>query len=68
MGVVVPYGVLFRGGQEGEIRKGILEDDLIEAVIGLPSRLFYGTGIPAALFVILNKAKSNGRKGKGALH
>jgi type I restriction enzyme M protein len=48
MGVVVPHGVLFRGGQEGEIRKGILEDDLVEAVIGLPSGLFYGTGIPAA--------------------
>ena len=63
MGVVVPHGVLFRGGQEGEIRKGILEDDLIEAVIGLPSGLFYGTGIPAAL-LILNKTKSVERKGK----
>jgi len=63
MGVVVPHGVLFRGGQEGEIRKGILEDDLIEAVIGLPSGLFYGTGIPAAL-LILNKSKSVERKGK----
>jgi type I restriction enzyme M protein len=63
MGVVVPHGVLFRGGQEGEIRKGILEDDLIEAVIGLPSGLFYGTGIPAAL-LILNKSKQDERKGK----
>ena len=63
MGVVVPHGVLFRGGQEGEIRKGILEDDLVEAVIGLPSGLFYGTGIPAAL-LILNKTKSADRKGK----
>ena len=51
MGVVVPHGVLFRGGAEGEIRKGILESDLVEAVIGLPSALFYGTGIPAALLV-----------------
>jgi len=63
MGVVVPHGVLFRGGQEGEIRKGILEDDLVEAVIGLPSGLFYGTGIPAALLVI-NKNKNAERKGK----
>ena len=63
MGVVVPHGVLFRGGQEGEIRKGILEDDLVEAVIGLPSGLFYGTGIPAAL-IIINKSKSAERKGR----
>lgn len=63
MGVVVPHGVLFRGGQEGEIRKGILEDDLIEAVIGLPAGLFYGTGIPAAL-LILNKAKRQERRRK----
>jgi len=63
MGVVVPHGVLFRGGQEGEIRKGILEDDLIEAVIGLPSGLFYGTDIFAAL-LILNKTKRGERKGK----
>jgi type I restriction enzyme M protein len=63
MGVVVPHGVLFRGGQEGEIRKGILEDDLVEAVIGLPSGLFYGTGIPASL-IIINKNKSAERKGK----
>ena len=47
MGVVVPHGVLFRGGQEGEIRKGILENDLIEAVIDLPAGLFYGTGSTA---------------------
>jgi type I restriction enzyme M protein len=63
MGVVVPHGVLFRGGQEGEIRKGILEDDLVEAVIGLPSGLFYGTGIPASL-IIINKNKNSERKGK----
>ena len=63
MGVVVPHGVLFRGSSEKEIRKGILEDDLLEAVIGLPSALFYGTGIPAALLII-NKKKSDERKGK----
>jgi type I restriction enzyme M protein len=63
MGVVVPHGVLFRGSSEKEIRKGILEDDLLEAVVGLPSSLFYGTGIPAALLII-NKAKPTERKGK----
>ena len=63
MGVVVPHGVLFRGSSEKEIRKGILEDDLLEAVVGLPSSLFYGTGIPAALLII-NKAKPEERKGK----
>ena len=63
MGVVVPHGVLFRGSSEKDIRKGILEDDLLEAVIGLPSALFYGTGIPAALLII-NKSKPAERKGK----
>lgn len=63
MGVVVPHGVLFRGASEKEIRKGILEDDLLEAVIGLPSSLFYGTGIPASLLII-NKNKSEDRKNK----
>ncbi|WP_071676056.1 type I restriction-modification system subunit M [Nioella nitratireducens] len=63
MGVVVPHGVLFRGASEKEIRKGILEDDLLEAVIGLPSGLFYGTGIPAALLII-NKQKPQERKNK----
>ena len=63
MGVVVPHGVLFRGSSERNIRKGILEDDLLEAVIGLPAALFYGTGIPAALLII-NKNKPSERKGK----
>ena len=63
LGVVVPHGVLFRGSSEKEIRKGMLEDDLLEAVIGLPSSLFYGTGIPAALLII-NKDKPQERKGK----
>ena len=61
MGVVVPHGVLFRGASEGKIRKGILDSDLLEAVIGLPSSLFYGTGIPAALMII-NKQKDSERK------
>ena len=63
VGVVLPHGVLFRGGAEGKIRKGILEEDLLEAVIGLPSNLFFGASIPACL-VIVNKNKSPERKGK----
>ena len=55
--------VLFRGSAECKIRKGFINDDLIEAVIGLPQNIFYGTGIPAAILV-LNKAKSEERKGK----
>ena len=63
VGVVLPHGVLFRGGAEGKIRKGILEEDLLEAVIGLPSNLFFGAGIPACLFIV-NKNKPTERKGK----
>ena len=63
MGVVMPHGILFRGSSEKEIRKGILEDDFLEAVIGLPSNLFYGTDISACLLII-NKKKSADRKGK----
>lgn len=63
LGVVMPHGVLFRGSSEKAIRKGILEDDLLEAVIGLPSSLFYGTGIPACLLII-NKNKPSERRNK----
>lgn len=62
-GIVMPHGVLFRGGVEGKIRQGLLEEDLIEAVIGLPSNLFYGTGIPASI-LILNRSKEVEKKGK----
>ena len=60
-GVVMPHGVLFRGSSEKAIRQGILNDDLLEAVVGLPSGLFYGTGIPACVLVI-NKAQAAQRK------
>jgi type I restriction enzyme M protein len=62
-GVVMPHGVLFRGSAEGEIRRGMLQEDLVEAVVGLPTNLFYGTGIPAAILV-LNRAKKAERKRK----
>ena len=63
VGVVMPHGVLFRGAAEGRIRQGMLEEDLVEAVIGLPPNLFYGTGIPASILVF-NRAKAASRKGK----
>ncbi|MCM3691499.1 type I restriction-modification system subunit M [Neobacillus niacini] len=62
-GVVMPHGILFRSGAEGAIRKGLIEKDVIEAVIGLPSNLFYGTGIPACL-LLLNRNKDKNKKGK----
>lgn len=57
VGVIVPHGVLFRGSAEQKIRKQLIEENLLEAVIGLPTNLFYGTGIPAAI-LIFNKAKT----------
>lgn len=57
-GVVVPHGVLFRGSSEGRIRQKTIEENLLEAVIGLPSNLFFGTGIPAAI-LIFNRAKTS---------
>ena len=56
IGVVIPHGVLFRGSAEGRIRKTVIEDNLLDAVIGLPANLFFGTGIPAAI-LIFNKGK-----------
>ncbi|EMS33168.1 Type I restriction-modification system, DNA-methyltransferase subunit M [Mariniradius saccharolyticus AK6] len=58
VGVVVPHGVLFRGSSEGKIRQKTIEENLLEAVIGLPANLFFGTGIPAAILVF-NKGKGS---------
>jgi type I restriction enzyme M protein len=55
--VIVPHGVLFRGGSEGKIRQKLVEENLLEAVIGLPQNLFYGTAIPAAV-LIFSRAKT----------
>ena len=63
MAVVLPQGALFRGGVEGQIRRYLLEQDWIEAVIGLAPNLFYGTGL-AACILTLRKRKSAGRQGK----
>jgi type I restriction enzyme M protein len=51
VGVIVPHGVLFRGGAEGKIRRQLIEENLLDAVIGLPANLFFGAGIPAAILV-----------------
>ena len=65
MATVMPHGVLFRGGQEKEIRQSLIEHDHLEAIIGLPPNLFYGTGIPACILIMRTKgAKPVDRKGK----
>jgi type I restriction enzyme M protein len=57
VGVIVPHGVLFRGSSEGKIRQQLIDENLMDAVIGLPANLFYGTGIPAAILIFKrNKA------------
>lgn len=56
VGVVVPHGVLFRGAAEGKIRQQLIEDNVLEAIIGLPANLFFGTGIPTAIMVF-NRGK-----------
>jgi type I restriction enzyme M protein len=62
---VMPHGVLFRGGEEGKIRQRIIEDDLLDTVIGLGPNLFYGTGIPAAILILRAKgSKPPERRGK----
>jgi len=59
-GVVVPHGVLFRGGSEGLIRQRFIDENLLDGVVGLPANLFYGVGIPAALlFFRRNKSDDN---------
>jgi type I restriction enzyme M protein len=63
LAVVVPHGVLFRGGAEGKIREAMLRADVIEAVVGLARNLFYGAGIPAAVLVC-RKKKPKARRGK----
>lgn len=62
-GIVLPHGVLTRGNAEARIREQILKNDLVEAIISLPPKLFYGTGIPAVI-LILNKNKPENKKNK----
>ncbi len=58
MTIVLPHGVLFRGGEEGEIRKNLIEHNNIDTIIGLPANIFFGTGIPT-IIMILRKNRSN---------
>lgn len=55
MTIVLPHGVLFRGGEEGEIRKNLIEQNHIDAIIGLPAKIFFGTGIPTIIVVLKKK-------------
>ncbi|MDM1412447.1 type I restriction-modification system subunit M [Myroides odoratimimus] len=59
MTIVLPHGVLFRGGEEGTIRERLIENNNIDAVIGLPSNIFFGTGIPTVILVIKQKREGN---------
>ena len=55
MTIVLPHGVLFRGGEEGNIRKNLIDNDNIDAIIGLPANIFFGTGIPTIIMVLKKK-------------
>ena len=59
MGVVVPHGVLFRASSEGKIRQQLIEENLLDTVIGLPEKLFFGTGIPAAILLFKKNKADN---------
>lgn len=58
MAIVLPHGVLFRGGEEGEIRKNLIENNHIDAIIGLPANIFFGTGIPTIIMVLKQKREN----------
>lgn len=59
MTIVLPHGVLFRGGEEGEIRKNLIEQNHIDAIIGLPANIFFGTGIPTIIMVLRQKRQND---------
>ena len=58
MTIVLPHGVLFRGGEEGIIRKNLIEHNHIDAIIGLPANIFFGTGIPTIILVLKQKREN----------
>ena len=58
MTIVLPHGVLFRGGEEGTIRKNLIEQNNIDAIIGLPANIFFGTGIPTIIMVLRQKREN----------
>jgi len=59
MTIVLPHGVLFRGGEEGQIRKNLIENNHIDAIIGLPANIFFGTGIPTVIMVLRQQRDHN---------
>ncbi len=59
MTIVLPHGVLFRGNSEGEIRKNLIEKNKIDAIIGLPANVFFGTGIPTIIMILKHNKKTN---------
>ncbi len=59
MTIVLPHGVLFRGGEEGQIRKNLIENNHIDAIIGLPANIFFGTGIPTVILVLRQQRDNN---------
>ena len=59
MAIVLPHGVLFRGGEEGKIRKNLIENNHLETIIGLPANIFFGTGIPTIILVLRQKRHSS---------
>lgn len=59
VGVIIPHGVLFRGGSEGKLRQQFINENLLDAVIGLPPNLFYGTGIPGAILIFKRNRPDN---------
>lgn len=58
MTIVLPHGVLFRGGEEGDIRRNLIEKNNIDAIIGLPANIFFGTGIPTIIMVLRQKREN----------
>ena len=58
MTIVLPHGVLFRGGEEGEIRKNLIENNHIDTIIGLPANIFFGTGIPTIIMVLKQRREN----------
>jgi len=59
MAIILPHGVLFRGGEEGTIRKQLIENDHLDAIIGLPANIFFGTSIPTIILVLKQKRENN---------
>ena len=59
MTIILPHGVLFRGGEEGVIRKNLIEQNHIDAIIGLPANIFFGTGIPTIIVVLKQRRDAN---------